>query len=49
VRKNIRVEGNTFARTYYPKCGQYGPAAQVAAGNGNTFSGNIYSDGSSVN
>jgi hypothetical protein len=48
--KNIRVEGNVFVRTAdRPNCGIYGPAAQVATGNGNTFSGNIYSDGSSVN
>jgi hypothetical protein len=46
--KNVRVEGNTFARTYYPKCGQYGPAAQVAAGNGNTFLSNVWDDGTAV-
>jgi hypothetical protein len=47
--KNVRVEGNTFGRKYYPRCGQYGPAAQVASGNGNTFTGNVYDDGTPVN
>lgn len=42
---NVRVEQNTFARTYYPHCGQYGPAAQVQAGNGNTYVGNVYDNG----
>jgi hypothetical protein len=42
---NVRVEGNTFARTYYPHCGQYGPVAQVQSGNGNTYLGNVYDDG----
>lgn len=45
---NVTVTGNTFARTYYPRCGQYGAAAQVAAGNGNTFTGNVYDDGTPV-
>ena len=46
--KNVRVEGNTFARTYYPKCGQYGAVAQAQVGNGNTLIGNVYDDGSPV-
>lgn len=45
---NVRVEGNTFARSYYPRCGQYGPAAQVASGNGNTFVGNVFDDGTPI-
>jgi hypothetical protein len=44
--KNVRVEDNVFGREYYPRCGQYGPVAQVQAGtNGNTYSGNTWSDG----
>lgn len=42
--KNVRVEGNHFGRTYYSKCGQYGPVTQVQSGNGNTFVGNVWHD-----
>lgn len=42
---NVRVENNTFVRGSFV----YGPAAQVASGNGNTFVGNVYDDGSPVN
>jgi hypothetical protein len=41
---NVRVEGNHFGRKYYPRCGQFGPAAQVKSGNGNTFTGNVWDD-----
>lgn len=46
--KNVRVENNTFAKTYFPNCGLYGPAAQVQSGNGNTFIGNKYDDGKPI-
>jgi hypothetical protein len=41
---NVRVEDNHFGRKYYPRCGQFGPAAQVKSGNGNTFTGNVWDD-----
>ena len=46
---NIVIEDNEFGRLYYPKGGQYGPAAYVnpwQAGNvwsGNVWSGNVWS------
>lgn len=47
--KNVRVEGNTFGREYYPNCGQYGPAAQVNVSvSGNTFLRNVWGGGSAA-
>ena len=42
--KNIHVEDNHFGRKYYSSCGGFGPVAQVASGNGNTFTGNVWDD-----
>jgi hypothetical protein len=41
---NVHVEDNHFGRKYYPRCGLFGAAAQVASGNGNTFTGNVWDD-----
>jgi hypothetical protein len=39
----IRITGNRFAQTYYPKGGQWGPAAYyTATGTGNTWTANIW-------
>jgi len=47
--KNVRVEDNVFVRTATrPNCGIYGPVTQVQSGNGNTFVGNTWDDGSPV-
>lgn len=43
--KNVTVTGNTFVRGTFV----YGAASQVASGNGNTFTGNVYDDGKPVN
>jgi hypothetical protein len=43
VPSNIKISGNRFARTYYPKSGQYGPVAYAAIGvRGNTWTKNIW-------
>jgi hypothetical protein len=39
----IHINGNRFAQSYYPKGGQWGPAAYyTATGTGNTWTGNIW-------
>jgi Right handed beta helix region len=43
VTYNILIEGNRFSKVYYPKSGQYGPAAYFGLlGLGNTWSGNVW-------
>jgi hypothetical protein len=45
----IKVTNNVFSTEIFPSVGTYGPVAYWNAGGaGNVFSGNIYSDGSSV-
>jgi hypothetical protein len=40
---NIVIQGNRFGQLYYPKSGQYGPAAYFDhTGTGNVWSGNIW-------
>jgi hypothetical protein len=46
---NIAFTNNVLSKKYNPTCGLYGPVAEVASGNGNTFSGNAYDDGTPVN
>lgn len=46
---NIHFTNNTFSKKYNPQCGLFGPVAQVASGNGNTFTGNHYDDGTPIN
>jgi hypothetical protein len=46
--KNVHVENNRFGRTYFSTCGRYGPVAQAATVNGNTFTGNAYVDGTPI-
>ena len=46
--KNVHVENNRFGRTYFSTCGRYGPVAQAATVNGNTFTGNAYIDGTPI-
>jgi hypothetical protein len=43
ITYNILIEGNRFSKVYYPKSGQYGPAAYFGLlGIGNAWSGNVW-------
>lgn len=46
---NIAFTNNVFSKKYSPTCGLYGPVTEVQSGNGNTFTGNTYDDGTPVN
>ena len=48
--KNVKILNNTFERGRNGKCGVYGAATFLGpeGRNGNTFSGNVWSDGKSV-
>ena len=39
---NIAITGNRFSTLYYANSGNYGPAAYVATGTGDTWTGNIW-------
>jgi hypothetical protein len=40
---NVLIENNRFGQVYFPKSGQYGPAASFSStGSGNVWSGNVW-------
>ena len=43
------VTNNRFATSYFPRSGYWGPATAYSAGNGNSWTGNVYdADGTAV-
>jgi hypothetical protein len=45
---NVKVTNNTFERGSTGKCGLYGPVTAFLNANGNTFTGNRYTDGTAI-
>jgi hypothetical protein len=45
---NIHVTNNRISRMYYPQGGSYGPVTAYTSTGGNTFTGNIWDDTSTL-
>ena len=48
VASNVDIIGNTFGTELRPKCGGYGAATAYNPGNGNSWSGNVWQNGTTV-